>query len=86
MVFADIRMQQRNGRKNMTIVEGISTDFDPSKLLRSIKKKLYCQGTVVDDGKGGNVLQFTGDQRNEIAVFLVRNAVVAPSELVVHGA
>lgn len=33
-----IRIQQRNGRKTLTTVQGISEDFDKKKLVKACKK------------------------------------------------
>ena len=34
----DIRIQQRNGRKSLTTVAGLSTDLDLKKILKYLKK------------------------------------------------
>ncbi|KAF2675003.1 SUI1-domain-containing protein [Microthyrium microscopicum] len=65
-----IRIQQRNGRKTLTTVEGIPSKFDLKKILTVIKKQFACNGTVVKDEKAGDVIQLQGDQRNKVAVFL----------------
>lgn len=46
-----IRIQQRNGRKTLTTVEGIPSRYDLKKILRVIKKQFSCNGTVVNDEK-----------------------------------
>jgi len=33
-----IRIQQRNGRKTLTTVQGISDDYDKKKIVRACKK------------------------------------------------
>ena len=33
-----IRLQQRNGRKTLTTVQGISDDYDKKKLVKAFKK------------------------------------------------
>lgn len=33
-----IRIQQRNGRKTLTTVQGISTDYDLKKIVKACKK------------------------------------------------
>jgi translation initiation factor 1 len=43
-----IRIQQRNGRKTLTTVQGIAEKFDKKKLVRSFKKEFACNGTVVE--------------------------------------
>lgn len=36
--YIHIRIQQRNGRKTLTTVQGISADFDLKKIVRVVKK------------------------------------------------
>lgn len=64
-----IRIQQRNGRKTLTTVQGIPAKFDYKKILKAIKKDFACNGTIIDD-KDGEVIQLQGDQRNKIKEFL----------------
>lgn len=49
------------------------------------KKTFACNGTVVDHPEYGEVIQFQGDQRNNICEFLTTNAIAKPSQLKVHG-
>jgi len=65
-----IRIQQRNGRKTLTTIEGIPTKFDLKKILKVIKKQFACNGTIVADEKAGDVIQLQGDQRNAVKDFL----------------
>ncbi|KAK1768755.1 eukaryotic translation initiation factor eIF-1 [Phialemonium atrogriseum] len=68
-----IRIQQRNGRKTLTTVQGIPPKFDHKKILKVIKKEFACNGTIISDteSKGmGEVIQLQGDQRNKIKDFL----------------
>jgi hypothetical protein len=38
MFAADIRNQQRNGKKSVTTIQGLSTEFDYKKLLKFFRK------------------------------------------------
>lgn len=67
-----IRIQQRNGRKTLTTVQGIAEDFDKKKIVRACKKDFACNGTVVEHPEYGEVLQLQGDQRNNIYQFLTK--------------
>lgn len=42
--YIHIRIQQRNGRKTLTTVQGISADYDKKKLVKAFKKvpTLFC--------------------------------------------
>ena len=65
-----IRVQQRNGRKCITTVQGLHQDLDLKKILKALKKQECCNGTVVEDEEMGAVLQLQGDQRDSVAKFL----------------
>ena len=51
-----IRIQQRNGRKTLTTVQGLSSDYDLKKIVKVCKKVLYIvyirQGFYCNFGKG----------------------------------
>ncbi|XP_077865523.1 eukaryotic translation initiation factor eIF1-like, partial [Saccoglossus kowalevskii] len=52
-----IRIQQRNGRKTLTTVQGISDDYDKRKLVKACKKEFApCNGTVVEHPEYGEVI------------------------------
>ena len=62
---------ERNGRKTLTTVQGLPKKFDQKKILKVIKKKFACNGTVVDtEGEMGEVIQLQGDQRKDVQDFL----------------
>ena len=62
---------ERNGRKTLTTVQGLPTKFDQKKILKVIKKKFACNGTIVADTEMGEVIQLQGDQRKDVQEFLV---------------
>ncbi|CAG8604379.1 3302_t:CDS:2 [Acaulospora morrowiae] len=66
----DIRIQQRNGRKTLTTVQGLPSDYDQKKLLKAFKKEFACNGTLVQDEELGQVIQLQGDQRLKVQNFL----------------
>ncbi|KAH9370226.1 hypothetical protein HPB48_007437 [Haemaphysalis longicornis] len=80
-----VRIQQRNGRKTLTTVQGISDDYDKKKIVRACKKEFACNGTVVEHPEYGEVMQLQGDQRNNICQFLTRIGIAKPEQLKVHG-
>ena len=80
-----IRIQQRNGRKTLTTVQGISDDFDKKKIVKIIKKQFACNGTVVVHPEWGEVLQVQGDQRTNIANFLLEVGLAKKNQLKIHG-
>ncbi|ORY11540.1 translation initiation factor SUI1 [Clohesyomyces aquaticus] len=68
--YIHIRIQQRNGRKTLTTVQGLPKKFDQKKILKVIKKKFACNGTIVVDTEMGEVIQLQGDQRKDVQEFL----------------
>ncbi|KAK7624005.1 translation initiation factor SUI1 [Phyllosticta citricarpa] len=68
--YIHIRIQQRNGRKTLTTVQGLPKKFDQKKILKVIKKKFACNGTIVHDSEMGEVIQLQGDQRKDVQEFL----------------
>ncbi|EKG12568.1 Translation initiation factor SUI1 [Macrophomina phaseolina MS6] len=68
--YIHIRIQQRNGRKTLTTVQGLPKKFDQKKILKVIKKKFACNGTIVNDTAMGEVIQLQGDQRKDVQEFL----------------
>ncbi|KAF2861526.1 eukaryotic translation initiation factor SUI1 [Piedraia hortae CBS 480.64] len=69
--YVHIRIQQRNGRKTLTTVQGLPKKFDQKKILKVIKKKFACNGTIVNDSDMGEVIQLQGDQRKDVQEFLM---------------
>ncbi|KAI9738174.1 MAG: Eukaryotic translation initiation factor eIF-1 [Cirrosporium novae-zelandiae] len=65
-----IRIQQRNGRKSLTTVQGLSSKLDQKKILKVLKKKFACNGTIVQDSEMGDVIQLQGDQRIDVLEWL----------------
>lgn len=80
-----IRVQQRNGRKCITTVQGLDEALDMKKIIKAIKKAHCCNGTVVTDDEMGQVLQFQGDQRDAVVAFLVENELADKAKIKKHG-
>ncbi|KAE8781742.1 eukaryotic translation initiation factor 1 [Hordeum vulgare] len=70
--YVHVRVQQRNGRKSLTTVQGLKKDYSYNKILKDLKKEFCCNGTVVQDPELGQVIQLQGDQRKNVATFLVQ--------------
>merc|ERR1712109_293115 len=80
-----IRIQQRNGRKTLTTIQGLSSEYDLKKILRACKKEFACNGTVIEHKEYGEVLQLQGDQRLKIRDWLKNTDLVSLDQLKVHG-
>lgn len=70
--YVHIRIQQRNGRKSLTTIQGLKKDFNYNRILKDVKKEFCCNGTVVQDPELGQVIQLQGDQRKNVSTFLVQ--------------
>ncbi|EJD52979.1 eukaryotic translation initiation factor 1 [Auricularia subglabra TFB-10046 SS5] len=82
--YIHIRIQQRNGRKTLTTLQGLPKEYDPKKLLKAFKKEFACNGTLVDDEELGQVIQLQGDQRLKISNFLIEEG-IPKSTIKLHG-
>jgi len=80
-----IRIQQRNGRKTLTTIQGLSAEYDLKKIVRACKKEFACNGTVVEHPEYGQVLQLQGDQRSKICGWLTSIGLVKQDQIKVHG-
>jgi len=80
-----IRLQQRNGRKSLTTIQGLNSSLDLAKLTKAFKKEFCCNGCVVDDKELGRVIQLQGDQRNKVTLFLVEEEIAAKKMIKIHG-
>ncbi|KAK7815027.1 hypothetical protein U0070_024370 [Myodes glareolus] len=83
--YIHIRIQQRNGRKTLTTVQGIADDYDKKKLVKAFKKKFACNGTVIEHPEYGEVIQLQGDQCKNICQFLIEIGLAKDDQLKVHG-
>ncbi|KAI3625720.1 Eukaryotic translation initiation factor eIF-1 [Malassezia furfur] len=82
--YVHIRIQQRNGRKTLTTLQGLPKEYDAKKLLKAFKKEFACNGTIVDDEELGQVIQLQGDQRQKISMFLIEEG-IPKQDVKVHG-
>lgn len=78
-------MQQRNGRKTLTTVQGLAKDFDQKMILKAFKKEFACNGTLVDDDELGEVIQLQGDHRHKVYQFLVNEKIATKDHIKLHG-
>mmetsp|Transcript_21728 Transcript_21728/g.54659 ORF Transcript_21728/g.54659 Transcript_21728/m.54659 type:complete len:113 (-) Transcript_21728:274-612(-) len=81
----DIRVQQRNGRKKVTTVQGLPQEIDFKRLLKAFKKSFCCNGTVVKDETHGKIIQLQGDQRRNIFEFITNEGIAKKENVKVHG-
>ncbi len=77
-----IAVQKRNAKKYITSVEGLPSDVDKTKLLRTWKVKYSCNGSY--DSKEDK-MQLSGDQRENIINYLLQNNITVGDNIEVHG-
>ncbi len=80
-----LRIQQRNGRKCITTIQGLADDLDVLKITRALKKTFQCNGSVIQDPELGEVIQLSGDQRTNVRAFFVDQEVCHEDQIVIHG-
>jgi translation initiation factor 1 len=80
-----IMVQKRNGKKCITSVIGMAEDLDLKKIISYIKKKYSCNGSVVVDEEHGEVMIFTGDQKENIYNFLIDQEINKKDEIILKG-
>ncbi|CAL9088717.1 unnamed protein product [Musa textilis] len=83
--YVHIRIQQRNGRKSLTTVQGLKKEFSYNKILKDLKREFCCNGTVVQDPELGQVIQLQGDQRKNVSNFLFQAGIVKKEHIKIHG-
>ncbi|KAI4388366.1 hypothetical protein MLD38_000700 [Melastoma candidum] len=83
--YVHIRIQQRNGKKSLTTVQGLRKDYSYLKILKDLKKEFCCNGNVIDDKDLGKIIQLQGDQRKNVSHFLVQAGLVKKDHIKIHG-
>lgn len=83
-----IRVQQRNGRKCITTLDGLEEDLDLKRMCRAMRNAFSCNGNVSKKDEGGEVIQLQGDQRENMKLWLLEQEIIQKNEadrIVVHG-
>eukprot|EP01041_Mallomonas_annulata_P012630 gene12630-26599_t len=80
-----VRVQQRNGRKCITTIQGLADDLDVKKITRALKKTFQCNGTVNNDVELGEIVQLSGDQRTNVRDFFIDQEICHEDQIVIHG-
>lgn len=85
-----IRTRQ-NGKKWVTLIEGLDDDLDLKRIARAMKSAFHCSAAAcVDEDSGGEYIKLSGNQRDLIRAWLVDNEVLTEKEaaqrILLHGA
>ena len=83
--FVDIRIQQRSGRKAITTVSGLPTNLNFTAVLRELKKRFSCNGSIEKTEDMGTIIKLQGDQRRALQDFLVKEGIVSKDKIKIHG-
>ena len=81
----NISIQQRNGRKSWTIIDGLLSinDLKLKDFLKYLKKKLSCNGSIDKQTKTTLIIQ--GDHREKIIDILSENYFINKDQIVIQG-
>lgn len=82
-----IRLNKRNNKKSITIVENLDKYLvynKLSKLFTKIKQNIACGGNIINDNNN-IILQFQGDHRDTIKNILIEIKLVDKNNIIIHG-
>jgi translation initiation factor 1 len=80
-----IIVEKRGGKRFITNVIGMAEDLDLNKILSYLKKKHNCSGSILKDEKFGEIMSFTGDQKENIYNFLVNEEICDKEDIIIKG-
>ena len=81
-----IRVQQRRGKKCLTIVEGLAEDLDLKKISKALRSTHSTSCSIISNKETGQeVLQLAGDLRTEIKQFLIETNIADARQIKLHG-
>lgn len=82
-----IRTEQRNGKKAITLIEGLADDLDLGKIAKALRRTFKTSACVLKDNNDNFYIKLAGDNRHDVKEFLVRYKIWEdPDEPIkVHG-
>jgi translation initiation factor 1 len=80
-----ISVGKRNGKKCITSVIGMANDLDLKKISSYLKKTYNCNGSIIKDPLHGEVMTFTGDQKENIYNFLINEEIYKKEDIIIKG-
>lgn len=80
-----IVLDKRNGKKCITSVIGMAEDLDLKKILSHIKKTYSCNGAIKKDPNEGEIMTFSGDQKENFYNFLINEEICKKDEIIFKG-
>ena len=79
-----LRVQQRTTRKYITIVEGL-VNIEYKKVLKKMRKKFSCNGSIEIDDDNNTIFKLQGDQRNNVRDYLITKMKYVKDNIIIHG-
>jgi translation initiation factor SUI1 len=80
-----ISVEKRYGKKCLTNFIGMAKDLDLKKILSYIKKTHNCNGSITKDETHGEVMCFSGDQKENIYNFLIKEEIYKKEDIIIKG-
>lgn len=80
-----IFVKKRNNRQSDTAISGLAKDLDLKKILSYMKKHFNCTGTITDDKEFGEVISLTGDQKENVYNFLIKEEIYKKENIIIKG-
>lgn len=80
-----IRIRQRNTRKYITIIENIPETHDFVKILKAMKNKFNCNGSLHTNQEDKKYIQLFGDQRDGVKKYIIDQKIANSENIIVHG-
>ena len=87
-----IRIQKRNGKKCITIIEGLDVhltkqNISGKSVLKNWKKNLNCNGSIKKNPEDKNslIFQLTGDHKKNIKDYLINIIKIDSHNIITHG-
>lgn len=65
-----IRLKQRNGKKCLTLIEGLASDLDLKRIAKALRQTFKTSGAVITT-ESGELIQLAGDHRESVKKFLI---------------
>lgn len=80
-----ISVRNRNGKKCITNVIGMAVDLDLKKISSYLKKTHNCNGSIIKHPVYGEVMTFSGDQKENIYNFLINEEIYKKEDIIIKG-
>ena len=85
----DLRIQKRNNRQSLTLIEGLDgfmlSNLELTRMLKSMKKTFSTNGALLKSPNKETIVQLQGDQRDKVRDFLIGESVCQSSQIKIHG-